>query len=137
MTSDPTAGWLFLQADQVPERWRQRSRPAAFVPLTAGELTDLLGGAPPQRQLTPEEDELVRLVARGRSISAISRELRVSSRTVERRLAVLRERWGVGSSLDLALALAERGFAVAADPTAEVAGSVVAAANVASHQDVR
>jgi DNA-binding NarL/FixJ family response regulator len=133
MTPDATAGWLFLQADHVPEQWRLRARAAAFVPLTAGELTELLGGVPPQPELTDDEEALARLIARGSSVSAISRQLRVSSRTVERRLALLRRRLGVGSSVDLALALAQRGFAVAAAPPGGVGGPHADAANLVGH----
>lgn len=122
MTTDPTAGWLFLQPEQLPDRWKQRARPAVYVPLLSQEIDELLDGHLTGPALTSMEEQLAASIAQGRSIAAIGRQLGVSHRTVERRLSALRERLGVRSSVDLGLALCARGFAVAETPTSPVGG---------------
>lgn len=119
MPDDAAAGWLFLDPERLPDRWRDRARPAVFVPLIAQEVEDLLTGRLQGPALNATEQQLAELVARGRSVPAISRLLGVSPRTVERRLAVLRERFGVGSSVDLALELAGRGLGQTNQPVVD------------------
>lgn len=131
MAADTTGGWLFLSPDQLPERWKQRARPAVFVPLLAQEVSELLGGRAHEPALRADEQLLATLFARGLSGAAIARRLGVSHRTVERRLSALRGRLGVQSSVDLGLTLAAQGFAVAERPTAVAGGDVSAASNLA------
>lgn len=129
MNPDATAGWLFVQADRLPERWRQRARPAMYVPLLSAEIEELFSGHLSGPALSQPEQDLAKLLAQGRSASAIARRLGVSHRTVERRLAALRDRLGTGSTAELALALARNGFSMAEGPTPGVAGSPVAGTN--------
>jgi DNA-binding CsgD family transcriptional regulator len=134
MTYEAAAGWLFLQPDRLPERWRDRARPAVYVPLLSQEIAELLAGRLAGPALTGPEEHLAELVARGLGVPAIARELKVSHRTVERRMAALRERVGARSSVELGQALSASGFALAATPTPGVGGSLPEAAN-APHTD--
>jgi DNA-binding CsgD family transcriptional regulator len=130
MADASPAGWLFLQPDRLPDRWRHRARPAVYVPLLAQELDELLDGHLSGPALTSAEERLAALVADGRSVQAIARELGLAHRTIERRIAALRDRLGVRSSADLALALCARGFAMAASPTPAVGGPARGSSNV-------
>lgn len=112
MTREPSAGWLFLRPDDVPARWRERAQPAMFIPLHSEETAQLLRGEAAMPALDPGDEQLARLAAEGHTVIAMARELGVSRRTVQRHLAALRERLGVGTALDLAVALATRGFRV-------------------------
>lgn len=112
--SDPTdtaVAWVFLHPDAVPPAWRDRGRPLVFVPLIADEVQALLGQEPVTPMLRADEHRMASLVAEGRTTVAIARELGVSRSTVQRRLTGLRNRFGVRSQVELALALARQGFA--------------------------
>lgn len=119
-TSERAAAWLFVRPDAVPAQWHDRAEPMALIPLVPEEVRHVLGTAP---DVEPGDVRLVRLAARGRTAAAIARDLGVSSRTVERRLAALRQEFGVGSTAELAVALAGRGFAVSEVTTRPVGGS--------------
>lgn len=56
------------------------------------------------------EDDLLRLASRGAAPSTIARSLALSTRTVHRRLARLRDQFGVDSTAELAAELSRRGF---------------------------
>lgn len=102
-------GWVFVHPDAVPDRWRGRAVPMAAVPLVPGELAGLLGdGAVPE--LEPHDERILRLVARGLSARAMARELGVTPRSIQYRLARLRERFEVGSTAELVAEAARRGF---------------------------
>ena len=103
-------GWLFLSPDAVPEKWRSRAIPMAFILLLPHEAaalsSDVTGGAPQQA----EPDEFLKLVARGLSARVIARHLGISTRSVHRRTARLRDSIGVSSTPELAAELSRRGF---------------------------
>lgn len=102
-------GALFLFApDAVPEHWRSRAVPMALVPLLPSEARSILEG--PQATIAPEDEDLLRLAARGLTGADIARELGISLRSVERRLARLRRDLGVDSTAELAAFLSKRGF---------------------------
>ena|SRR5687767_6367234 len=101
--------WLFVRAGRLPDRWRNRAIDLHLVPLLSEEAAELLGrGAFPPSE--PVDDEFLRLVASGASIRQLAVELRVSTRTVQARLADLRRRFGVESKAELAALLARKGF---------------------------
>jgi DNA-binding NarL/FixJ family response regulator len=54
--------------------------------------------------------ELLRLVAAGLPLDAVARRLQLSDRTVRRRLKAIRERLGVGSSIQAIAWAARRGL---------------------------
>lgn len=106
---NPYRGWLFLESTMVPERWKKRAISTSLVPLLPEEIEELLGDGSPFL-LDADEEDLVKLVARGLSAQAISLEWGISVRSVERRLQRLRERFGVESSAELVAVLASQGF---------------------------
>ena len=102
--------WLLLAGDDVPERWRERATAATLVPLLPHEADVLLAGRQPVPEIAAEDEAIARLVARGAAPAAIATELRLSERTVHRRLARLRRRLGMQSTEDLAEHLRRSGF---------------------------
>ncbi len=103
-------GWVLLPPDQVPDVWRTRAREMSLVALLPEESRGLLAGERPLVPVDPDEEQLLRLVTRGASANSIARELGITPRTVQRRLARLRERFEVGSTAELAVVLARRGL---------------------------
>ncbi len=102
-------GWLFLRPEAVPDRWRDRTIPMVAVPLAPGEMAQFLADGAP-RELGSEEEELIRLVGRGLSVRAMALELGITPRSVQYRLARLREKFGVKSTTELVAEAARRGF---------------------------
>jgi DNA-binding CsgD family transcriptional regulator len=74
------------------------------------EITQLLDGTAAVPELEPLDESVARLTARGLTVTAMARELNISTRSVDRHLARLRERFGVVSTTELAVELAKRGF---------------------------
>lgn len=107
--SDQIPGWLILDPRHVPEAWKDRAREMAWVPLLPAEAERILneGTADPTET---EDPQFVRLVARGASAGDLARQLSMSTRSVHRRLARLRDSLGVTSSAELAAELSRRGF---------------------------
>jgi DNA-binding CsgD family transcriptional regulator len=103
-------GWFLLPIDTVPRKWRHRAIDVSLLPLSPGELTDVLAGRAPQPRIDEVDLPLVGLVAEGRSAAEISRVLSIAPRTVYRRIARLRDAFGVQTTAQLAAALAQRGF---------------------------
>lgn len=102
--------WLFLRPKAVPERWRRRSLEVRMVPLLPEEAARVLAEETTTPEAGPEDEPLIKLLARGLSARAIAVELGMPLRTVERRLARLRERFGARSTAELAAFLSKRGF---------------------------
>ena len=103
-------GWVILSPDAVPDAWHSRAIPMMLVPLTPAEVGGLLSETPLEQDIAVADLPLVRLVARGHSASQISRELGISLRTVNRRIARLRDDFEVATIQELASELARRGF---------------------------
>lgn len=102
-------GWFFFHPDAVPPRWKERGRPAVFVPLLPDEVAELVEGG---FAGGPDADErLMVLIAQGVSTDDIARSLGLSSRSVQRRIARLRRHHGATSKEDLGRRLARLGFA--------------------------
>lgn len=108
MTEDH--GWLFLPADAVPTRWRERAVELALIPLLPEELGEILARREPLPQLTVQEEKIAKLVAQSAPVKTIAKELGISRRSAERLLASLRDQFGVRSTAELAVFLAKRGF---------------------------
>lgn len=104
-----TRAWMIVEPADVPPRWEERAVPVLVVPLLPEEATAILQQGQ-LRAVDPAEERLARLVAQGMTVDAIARALGITSRSVQRRLANLRERLGVGSTAELAVELARRGF---------------------------
>lgn len=107
------AAWLFVRPESVPKKWESRAEPAMFIPLLAEEAAAILEGGITGPTLGDSDELLARLVAQGQTLDAVARQLGVSRRTAQRRLADLRARLGVSNSFDLATVLSARGFRVA------------------------
>jgi DNA-binding CsgD family transcriptional regulator len=102
--------YLFLDPDSVPERWADRVIPMAMVPLTQPESDQVLSDEPVKPDPLTGDSDLMRLVARGVSAEVIARRLGLAPRSVYRRLARLRDEFGVASTAELATELAGHGF---------------------------
>jgi len=111
------SGWVLLDPASVPERWAERVVPMAMVPLTADEAQLLLSGEPVRQDGLMQDADLMRLVARGLSAEVVARRLGLAPRSVYRRLARLREAFGVQTTAQLTTELARRGFGVSDPPT--------------------
>lgn len=99
------AVWLLTPDDaDLPAEWRERGTPMTLVPLTPDELRRAAGAT------GDPGTEFLRLVARGLPAYEIAKTARLTSRTVYRRLAHLRERFGVATNAELCAELARRGF---------------------------
>lgn len=107
---EPQRGWVLLPMESVPPQWRQRATLLALVPLLPEEAKSVLQEGSAVPRLDAEEERLVRLVASGMNAESIAGELGVTSRSVSRRLARLRQRFGVDENSGLAAFLARRGF---------------------------
>ncbi|MEU8010155.1 AAA family ATPase [Micromonospora parva] len=78
---------------------------AAFAERARAELARVGGRAPTPRHLTPTEDRVARLAARGRTNRAIADELFVSPKTVEANLARVYRKLGISTRAELGAAM--------------------------------
>lgn len=106
--------WVFLRPEDLPGRWYDRSVGMVLVPLLPEEATQLLEEGHVARVMRGDEERVAGLIAAGASPRQISRELEMPLRNVERRLARLRERYGVRSTAELTALFSRAGF----DPVA-------------------
>lgn len=107
---EPIPGWLILDPDLVPPEWKDRARHLAWVPLLPQEAQQILEKGSAEPHLVASDPDFLRLVARGAAPGVIGRRLGISTRSVHRRLARLRDELGTGSSAELAAELSRRGF---------------------------
>lgn len=95
----------------MPAVWQERAIDVSLVPLLPAEAEQLLTDRRAEPTLVGEGDlSLARLAARGLSGTQIARDLDIAPRTVYRRLARLRNVFGVESTAELAAELARRGL---------------------------
>ncbi|HWC14609.1 MAG TPA: LuxR C-terminal-related transcriptional regulator [Actinomycetota bacterium] len=100
--------FLVFDVDDVPEEWRDRALRLALVPLLPDEAERFQPEAHHDR--AQGDERLLQMVAKGLAPTAIARQLDIPERTIERRLAQLRDRFGARSSAELTAFLAKRGF---------------------------
>ncbi len=110
-TSPLPSGFVLVDPESLPEHWRGRAHEMFLVSLLPSEVEEAFSGAAIRAQLSTEEEELAGFIAAGRSAREIAGQLHVAVRTVERRVASLRTRLGVDSTMELVAVLAEHGFA--------------------------
>lgn len=108
--TDLPVGWVLLRADSLPAGWQQRAQDYKVVPLLPTEVDSVLEGGSTEMQADAEDLRLIRLVAAGRTVNEIADDLWLHPRTVQRRIAELRERFSVDTKAELTAALARRGF---------------------------
>ena len=104
------AVWVLVPADALPERWAHRALPLSLVRLLPEESGQLLQNGTTTPAMSLEDEDLARLVARGMGVPEIARTLHMTPRSVYRRLARLRNRFGARTSIELAAILAKQGF---------------------------
>ena len=102
--------YVFIPPESLPDSWRERGKEYVLVPLLPAETDAFFGGNDATSELSSDVEVLADLVLRGASIQNIARDLRITERSVQRRLGVLRAQFGVSSTAELAVLLAERGF---------------------------
>ena len=102
--------WILIPDKSLPERWADRAVSLALVRLLPEESERLLATGETGPSLHPEEEQLARLAARGMGAEDIARTLHMTPRSVYRRLARLRKRFGATSRAELAAVLAKHGF---------------------------
>lgn len=103
-------GWVLVRWEEIPEGWADQAVPMALLPLAPGEFYSVLERSPFEPELNREDRALAGLLARGLSLGTIAQELDLDQRTVERRVARLRSRFGVGTKSELVVVLAKGGF---------------------------
>ncbi|MBW3663125.1 MAG: LuxR C-terminal-related transcriptional regulator [Actinobacteria bacterium] len=104
------AGWVLLARDTVPHRWRGRSTPVSLVAITPDEAAAFSDDRVVHPSLSPEDELVLSLLLAGETITAIARQLRISPRSVQRRLVRLRNAFNAASNADLVVAAARAGF---------------------------
>jgi DNA-binding CsgD family transcriptional regulator len=82
----------------------------ALVQLLPEDVDRLLAGEAVLPGLSPQDRDLLRLAARGKSVREIARSLEIADRTVQRRLTRFRDKLGVGSTAELVSILVRHGF---------------------------
>ncbi len=100
-----TRAWLFLEGDvtgKLPAAWRDRSRPGTLIPLLPEEARDVLAEGRAEPTLEPADEVLLTLAGQGLSTGEIARRLSTPQRSVQRRLARLRRKFGLRSNDQLA-----------------------------------
>lgn len=97
------AGWLLMHPDDVPTQWRDRALPAVLVPLHLQEAIHTTQSVSEESKLSSDELRILELLRGGAPVDRIARNVGFSVRTVHRRLASLRHRFGVGSNTELAV----------------------------------
>jgi DNA-binding CsgD family transcriptional regulator len=100
--------WLLLHPAAVPEAWLSRATPAVLLALHPSEATAMLRTAALEAAAAePSVEERLRdLVAQGVPKARIAAALNISPRTLDRRLRLLRERFGARTLPELTAILA-------------------------------
>ena len=113
MTTDdvarPRVALVLAHPDDLPEAWQLRGRTLVLVALSPSELAELFGHGVPSAGARFDGD-LMTMVAQGHTQSAIARRLGCSLRTVQRRLARIRQELGVPTTQELPAELVRRGL---------------------------
>lgn len=102
--------WLFVRGESVPQRWRSRAISVSLIPLLPSESETLLATGTAEPALEEEDMHMASVVARGSSLQSIAREMSMSLRTVQRKLAQLEQRLGVSGKRELQQLLRAGGF---------------------------
>jgi DNA-binding NarL/FixJ family response regulator len=81
-----------------------------LVSVMPNEVDQILDSGSALPTLSSEEEDIARRAAAGMSAEGIARDLHMTSRSVYRRLARLREKVGAKNSAELAARLSKLGF---------------------------
>lgn len=107
---EPTATWLLIASDEVPEQWRGRCMQVSMVRLLPGEAARLLSGNHNGPVFDEDDEELAHLLADGVRVEDIADRMHMTRRSVYRRIARLRAELGVATVAELATKLSRYGF---------------------------
>ncbi|HEY7873940.1 MAG TPA: hypothetical protein VIG64_02340 [Actinomycetota bacterium] len=108
--TDAAETWLLIESDDVPEQWSHRSMRITVIRLAADEARRVLSNDHAGPLIGPDHEELAHLVASGLSVSQMSQQLHLTSRSVYRRLARLRSVFGVATLSELSAKLNRLGY---------------------------
>ena len=108
--SEASETWLLIESDEVPEQWSHRSMRITVIRLAPDEAKRVLSNDHARPIIGPEHEELAHLVASGLSVTQMSQQLHLTSRSVYRRLARLRSVFGVATLNELATKLSRLGY---------------------------
>lgn len=106
----PEAVWVLVPEDALPERWAMRATKLSLVRLLPEESAQLLDRGVTSPAMSAEEEGMARLVASGMGAPDIAQVLHMTPRSVYRRLARMRKRFGARNRTELAAMLAKQGF---------------------------
>lgn len=100
--------WLIVPPTiELPAAWSARTITVRLLALAPTEVAELIERKGTQRDRDPP---FLQLVARGLPARDIARRLRITDRSVYRRLAGLRDEFEVETNAELAAVLARQGF---------------------------
>lgn len=102
--------FFFMPPTALPSRWQGRAVELVMVPLLPDETAEMLQGEAKGPRLSPADEALVELLAGGLSADAIATRLGITRRSVQRRIARLRDDVGVTTTAELVSFFARRGF---------------------------
>lgn len=105
-----TQCWVMLDRRAVPANLTARVTSLAVLSLLPHEVGRLLDCTAPDDRLTEEERALATALVAGQPLPAIARQMGVSTRSVHRRIAQLRDRLSAQSTEHLAATLVRMGF---------------------------
>jgi DNA-binding NarL/FixJ family response regulator len=108
--AEATETWLLIESDEVPEQWSHRSMKITVIRLAPDEARKVLSNDHAGPIIGPDHEELAHLVASGLSVSQMSQQLHLTTRSVYRRLARLRSVFGVATLSELATKLSRLGY---------------------------
>ena len=101
--------WLVVApGTDLPAEWLERAIHVLLVALAPPEVAALVERK--TRLSAGADPAFLQLVARGLSAIAIARRLGTTDRSVYRRMAALRDEFGVATNAELTAELARRGF---------------------------
>lgn len=102
--------FFFMPPSAVPPHWQSRAVDLVMVPLLPDEAAQMLQGGAEGPRLSPADQALVEFLAGGLSADAIATRLGLTRRSVQRRIARLRDDVGVTTTPELVSFFARRGF---------------------------
>lgn len=102
--------WILVRTEHIPKGWAGRAIPMNLIPVSAEESRALLVEEPTAPTLSPQEEIVAHLLVEGLSATEIAQRTHLTIRSIYRRIARLREQFGVKRNNELIAALARNGF---------------------------
>lgn len=110
MTSRTESEWtLLIPSGQVPDEWQERGTLMVAIQVSPAEaLTMVTQQHSDPTPLEPLDEDILRRIHDGLPLSSVARDVGLSLRQVQRRLAILRKRFGVTTTTALVVRLSAR-----------------------------